>query len=320
MADPAEIKPNAAAEAVLIMAHGTPDDLDELDQFLAHIRGGRAPSADVAARVRQRYERIGGRSPLTSLTLAQADALETELHRRGRDAKVYVGMRHWRPWIRDAAAAMAADGVAHATAIVMTPHFSAASVGRYQQEVRSALAELGAGLTISCIDSWAHQPALLDLQEARLRAALEALPTPGRVKVFFTAHSLPTRLLPHDDPYPRDLEANAATIATRLGDIDWALAYQSASPSGQPWLGPDLLELLPDLAGAGYTHVVVSPLGTVCDHVETLYDIDVEAREIAAEHGLTLTRTEAMNTDKRLICAVADAVAAMPATSNVGGA
>jgi ferrochelatase len=242
--------------------------------------------------------------------MAQAKAVQDEINRRGRDTKVYVGMRHWKPWIKDTVAAMKADGVQDAVAVVMAPHFSSLSIGKYRKRVEQAQQDLGCTIPFRFIESWWQQPKFLDALDSKVRAALAKFSREDKVKVVFTAHSLPERIMKMGDPYDSQLKDNAATLANRLGLTDWMFAYQSAGASPEPWLGPAIEDVIPDLARQGYKNVLVAPLGFVCDHVEILYDLDIEAQKVAQEHGIHLERTQMMNTTPEFIAAIVDAVEA----------
>ncbi len=297
-------------KAVLILAYGTPDTVDGMECYLYDIRGGRPMSKEFVEEFRHRYSLIGGKSPLTELTFDQAIQARELLKKRGYDWPVYVGMRHWSPWIKDTIAQMHLNGVTEAVAIVMAPHYSKMSIGKYWERVNEAQAAIGSQIRFTLVDSWFRQPGFLDALEQHTRAGLEKFPTEVRdqVKVVFSAHSLPARLTKMGDPYDDELQTNARMIAERLGDIDWMFSYQSAAHTGEPWLGPQIEEVIPDLAKQGYQHVLVAPIGFVCDHVEILYDIDISAKQIAEEHGVHLERIESMNSDPRFIEAVVEAV------------
>ncbi|MCZ6635754.1 MAG: ferrochelatase [bacterium] len=296
-----------ASQGVLLMAYGSPDSLDDMEAYLNDIRGGRPMSPEFVAEFRSRYAQIGGKSPLNERTFEQGKAAEAVLCERGWDVKVYVGMRHWKPWIQDAVARMHEDGIEKAVAMVMSPHYSSMSIGRYWAKVEEAQEAVGSSIVFDFVQSWCGQEKLLDAQEAKVRAGLDLFED-GKLKVVFTAHSLPARLLKMGDPYDDELQGNAKAVAERLGDIDWMFSYQSAAHTGEPWLGPQIEDLIPELAGEGYEQVLVAPIGFVCDHVEVLYDIDIGCQEIAKEVGVRLERTASMNSDPTFMEAVADAV------------
>ena len=293
---------------VLVMAYGSPDSLDDMEAYLNDIRGGRPMSPEFVAEFKSRYAQIGGKSPLNERTLEQAEALEDALKKRGYNVKAYVGMRHWEPRIKDAVSKMYQDGITEAVAIVMAPHYSSMSVARYWDKVKEAQEAVGSAIEFHYVKSWCRQPRLLDAQEAKARAGLAQFDEANKVKVVFSAHSLPARLKEMGDPYDDELQENARVLAQRLGCSDWMFSYQSAAKTGGPWLGPQIEDVIPKLASEGYRHVFVAPIGFVCDHVEVLYDIDVNVQNIAKEYGVQLRRIESMNDDPVFLEGVADAV------------
>ncbi|NIV28688.1 MAG: ferrochelatase [Anaerolineae bacterium] len=285
---------------VLLMAHGSPGRLDDLEAYYTHIRGGRRPSPEEVARLKERYRRIGGRSPLSQITHAQAQALEKNLNRGGRRFRAYVGMRHWRPFIHEAVGQMVIDGIQEAVGLALTPHYSRLGVGAYIEAAQQAL-----DLKVRFVESWHDHPLFLGALAERVRQGLARFPQEERGTVIFTAHSLPERILEWDDPYPRQLQETCATVAQRLGLAHWRLAYQGARRADEPWLGPDVLEVLDRLAQQDRPAALICPVGFVADHLEVLYDIDVECRERAAQLGLHLERTISFNDDPRFIRALA---------------
>ena len=298
-------------KAVLIMAYGTPSSVDRMQCYLSDIRGGRPMSEEFIEEFRHRYELIGG-SPLTRLTYDQAKKTNEALQRRGFDWPVYVGMRHWSPWIKDAIGQMYLHGIEEAVGLVMAPHYSVMSIGKYWAKIEEAQKMHGTHIKFSYVNSWYEQPNFLQAVEHHVQAGFEKFAPEARdqVKLVFSAHSLPARLIKMGDPYDDQLKSNAKIVAERLGKVDWMFSYQSAAHTGEPWLGPQIEEVIPELAKEGYKHVLVAPIGFVCDHVEVLYDIDIEAKQIAQEHGIQLERIEMMNSDPMFIEAVADAVLA----------
>lgn len=298
-------------KAVLIMAYGTPNSIDRMQCYLSDIRGGRPMSEEFIEEFRHRYELIGG-SPLTGLTYDQAKKTSKALQRRGFDWPVYVGMRHWSPWIKDAIGQMYLHGIEEAVGIVMAPHYSAMSIGKYWAKIEEAQKMHGTNIKFSYVNSWYEQPNFLQAVEHHVRAGFEKFAPEVRdqVKLVFSAHSLPARLIKMGDPYDDQLKTNAKIVAERLGNVDWMFSYQSAAHTGEPWLGPQIEEVVVDLAQEGYKHILVAPIGFVCDHVEILYDIDIEAKQIAQERGVQLERIESMNSDLLFIEAIADAVIA----------
>jgi protoporphyrin/coproporphyrin ferrochelatase len=284
---------------VLVMAHGTPESLDQMNEYLALVRGGRAPSAELIAEMRSNYAAIGGRSPLTEITLAQAAALRERL---GGTIPVVVGMRNWRPFISDAVVEASLMGVERLVGIPMAPQFSTLSVGKY---VDAALAALPEGLEFECIDPFYEHPGLVDAFAERLR---ESSPADGEDEVIFTAHSLPVRVSLAGDPYRDQVQATAAAVARRCGLDRYHLAFQSAGRTPEPWLGPDIGDLVRQLGAEGVRSVIVVPIGFVSDHTEILFDIDVQAAAAAREAGVRLRRTGSLNTSPRFIGALAELV------------
>lgn len=288
--------------AVLLMAYGGPGSLDDVEPYLSDVRGGRPTSPELLREIRDRYARIGGRSPILELTRAQAAAVERAL---GGGFQVYVGMRHWHPFIRETADEIARAGHRHVVGVVMAPHYSAMSVGAYEKK----LLEAAAGrFATALVRSWGDHPAFLEAVAERVAQALQRFPSPSAVQVIFTAHSLPERILAAGDPYPDELRASAAAVATRRGLSAWRVAYQSAGATADPWLGPDAGDVITELAAAGRNAFLIVPIGFVCDHVEILYDIDIEYRALADRLGVQLERTASLNDDPHLVKAVADVV------------
>jgi ferrochelatase len=285
--------------AVLLMAYGGPGSLDEVEPFLQDVRGGRPTPPHLVAELRARYARIGGRSPIRELTEAQAAGVARLL---GERFAVYVGMRHWHPYIADAVARIAADGQRRVVGIVLAPHYSALSIGVYEARLREAAR---GRLDPIVVPRWGDEPAFLDAVAGRVTRALEQFPAAPAVRVIFTAHSLPERIRALGDPYPTELEASAAAVAARVGLREWRVAYQSAGATPEPWLGPDAGAVVRELAGQGHRAFLVVPIGFVCDHVEILYDVDVAYRALAAELGARLERTESLNDDPLLATALA---------------
>ena len=276
---------------VLLMAHGTPSSLDEMPEYLRLVRGGRPPSPELVAEMRHHYEAIGGRSPLTSLTMAQAEALRARL---GPDLPVAVGMRNWRPFIKDALAQLAAEGAHVVVGIPMAPQFSSLSVQKYVDAARAALPP---DVHFEAVRSFGTHPLLLQAFAERLS---EAQPQPDE-DIVFTAHSLPVRTIEAGDTYAADVAATARGVAARAGITAYLTAYQSAGRTAEPWMGPDLNELIRDRAARGRRHFLAVPIGFVCDHTEILFDIDVQATATARECGAILRRTQSLNTSPTFI-------------------
>jgi ferrochelatase len=286
--------------AVLLMAYGGPGSLDEVEPYLLDVRGGRPTAPELVAEIRSRYAQTGGRSPIRELTEAQAGALARVL---GPEWPVYVGMRHWHPYIKDAVERIVADGHRRVVAIALAPHYSALSVGAYEKKLLDAA---GGRLQVALVRSWGDQPRFLDAVAKRVTAALRRFRSPKQVQVIFTAHSLPERILAAGDPYPDQLRASAAAAAKLAGLREWRLAYQSAGATDEPWLGPEAGAVLTELAASGHQDFLIVPIGFVCDHVEVLYDVDVVYRALAARLGVHLERTDSLNDDPLLVAALAD--------------
>lgn len=290
---------------VLLMAYGSPGKSDDVEAYYTHIRGGRKPSPEALAGLKERYRRIG-RSPLLEITCAQAQALEQALNADESIGcfRVYVGMLHWRPSIHEAVRRMVSDGIQQAVGLTLTPHYSRMSVGAY---IAAARQTLQGSLNIHFVESWHLHPFFIKALAKRVRRGLARFPRGehGRVTVLFTAHSLPERVLEWNDPYPRQFQETCAAVAQHAGLEHWRWAYQSAARTPEPWLGPDVLAVLDKLAGQAKQAVLICPVGSVADHLEVLYDIDVECRERAVELGLHLERTESLNDDPLFIRALA---------------
>lgn len=292
------------AIAVLLMAYGGPGNLGEVEPYLLDVRGGRPTSPALVEEIRARYARIGGRSPILELTRAQAAGVGKAL---GNGFRVYVGMRHWHPYIAATVEAIVSAGHRRVIGVVMAPHFSGMSVGAYEKKM---LAAAGSRLETALVRSWWEQPAFLDAVAGRVTEALQRFPAPADVEVIFTAHSLPQRILADGDPYPDELQASAAEVARRLTLPRWRFAYQSAGATAEPWLGPDAGDVVTELAEHGTQAILLVPIGFVCDHVEILFDIDVEYQELAQRLGIQLERIASLNDDPGLVRAVADVVRA----------
>ncbi|HEV2672210.1 MAG TPA: ferrochelatase [Gemmatimonadales bacterium] len=288
--------------AVLVMAYGGPGNLDEVEPYLKDIRGGRVTRPQLVEEIRARYARIGGRSPILELTRAQAAGAGAVL---GDQFEVYVGMRHWHPYIQDVVEEIARAGHQRVVGVAMAPHYSNMSVGAYEKKLLQAA---DGRLDVTLIRSWWHEGQFLEAVASRITAALQRFPRGSTVPVIFTAHSLPEKILASADPYPDELKASAADVAHRAGLQDWRCAYQSAGATPEPWLGPDVEDVITEVARAGNRTLLLVPIGFVCDHVEILYDIDVECQALARRLGIQLERTSSLNNDPRLVAAVAAVV------------
>jgi protoporphyrin/coproporphyrin ferrochelatase len=275
--------------AVVLMAYGSPSNPEDVPAYFADIRGGRPVRAEAVEELAERYRRIGGTSPLNEITERQRAALEHELN-----VPVFIGMKHWTPRIAEAAARAIQQGADRVVGLVLAPHFSGMSIGGYRRQLEGALAGRA---ELVFIEAWHDHEPYLELLADRVRGT--------DAHVVFTAHSLPERILADGDPYRDQLLETSRLIADRAQIDKWSFAFQSASATGEPWLGPDILEELERLHDKGTTKILVAPVGFVADHLEILWDIDVEAREKAAELGLELDRIESLNDDARFIRALA---------------
>lgn len=276
---------------VLLMAHGTPSSMDEMPQYLQLVRGGRPASAELVEEMRHNYAAIGGRSPLTDLTLAQAAALRARL---GDAVPVAVGMRNWTPFIKDAIGELAAQGVSRIVGIPLAPQFSTLSIVKYFEAAERALP---AAVVLERASAYHDHPLLIEAFAERVR---EAKPQSDE-EVIFTAHALPQRVIDAGDPYAGEVEATARGVAARAGLGSYQRAYQSAGRTPEPWIGPDLSDLLRERAAGGVRRFLIVPIGFVCDHTEILFDIDVQARATADACGVALRRTESLNTSPTFI-------------------
>jgi len=289
---------------VLVMAHGTPAHPDDLAAFYTRIRRGTPPEPAQLAELVRRYDAIGGISPLAQRTAAQVDALRAELERRAPGRYVVTfGAKHVEPLIEEAVAQMAASGVARVIGLVLTPHGSSMGSQEYLDRAVAALGEtpfVGVG-------HWYAEPALVALLAARVTSARATVS--GLTRVIFTAHSLPARIRARGDTYPDQVADSARLVAAAAGLGDWSTAWQSAGRTPEAWLGPDVRDEVRQLGReGGVDSVVVCPIGFVADHLEVLYDLDIEVAGIAAEAGLGYARTASLNDDPAFVGVLADVV------------
>jgi ferrochelatase len=284
---------------LLVMAYGGPETLEDVEPYLMDVRGYRATAPEIVHEVRERYREIGGRSPLLERTRAQANAIQSALNEHGLDFKVFVGMRHWHPFIQDTLADMRAQSIARSVGLVMAPHYSRMSIQAYFDKVEEA----NSGMQMARIHDWHLLPEYLDALVARVRVALNRFPGSVRadLPVIFTAHSLPERILEWGDPYPLQLLATTDALTKQLGPRPYEFAYQSAAISNEPWLGPDASEVMARYAAQGRRHMLICPIGFVCEHVEILYDIDIVYQRLAKELGIQLERIEMLNDSPELM-------------------
>lgn len=294
---------------VLLMAYGTPTRPEDILPYYTHIRRGNPPPQELLEELQERYALVGGQTPLTAITEATRRGLEEELNRaRPGRYRVIMGMKHWTPWIHEAVEQMASERINRAVGLVLAPHYSSYSIAQYFDYVDRAQKTLGTHIEIDRIDSWHLHPPYLNAVARRVRARLAEFPQGEDVTVVFTAHSLPQKIVAAGDPYPEQLRETAEALAAMLDLRHWTFSYQSAGRTADPWLGPDLVDTVRDLAGQGVENVLVATIGFVSDHLEILYDIDYEAMAAADEEGMTLRRTESLNAAPDFLAGLADLV------------
>jgi ferrochelatase len=291
------------------MAHGTPRSESEIEPFLTRIRRGRPPSPEMLADLAGRYAAIGGLSPLAEVTAAQVNGLDRELARRAPGRfDVRFGAKHTAPFVEDAAASFAADGIADVIGIVLTPQHAGAGTGEYLSRAASSL---GSSSFVP-VERWFDAPGLATLWAARISDARRRLVRSKRIRVLFSAHSIPERAVGAGDGYPNEVTATAqlvsGTAAGAMFAATWSVAYQSAGMTPDPWLGPALNDVLRALPDDGVDGVVVCPVGFVADHLEILFDLDIDARRVADDAGLEFARTESLNADPAFLAILADVV------------
>ncbi len=292
------------------MAYGTPEEMGDVRPYLTHIRHGNEPSDEAVKDLQGRYGLIGGPSPLYQTTVDQMKALEKRLNWANGGYHGYLGMKHWRPYIADAVKQMAADGFERAVAITLAPHYSTMSIAQYLGYVREGLSDLDGSLEILCVKSYHDEPLFIDAVEEKLREALEVVPETKRadIPLVFTAHSLPEKILKEDDPYREQLLETSRLVAERFSDMTWRFAFTSQGETRDAWLGPTLVEVMDELAAEGHTAVMCCTVGFVSEHLETLYDFDVEGKKDAEERGLAFYRAAALGTSETFIQALAEVV------------
>ena len=285
-------------QAVLLLAHGAPERVEDVEAYLNHVRGGRPGSAQVVEEVRHRYAQIGGSSPLLMWTRRQAETLSARL-----GIPVFFGMRNWHPFVAEVMPQVKAAGIERLAAICLAPQFSELSVGLYIKRTEEAKAAAGVTAEIVWAKTFHDEPLLIQAFAEKLAWLAGRRPAP---RVLFTAHSLPEKALASGDPYDREARATAAAVASLLELVNWDFAYQSQGMTGDKWLGPTVESMLDRYATDGVREVVVDPIGFVCDHVEILYDIDILFRGYAAERGIELSRPETLNDSPTFIAALAE--------------
>jgi ferrochelatase len=292
---------------LLAMSYGTARGQGDVEAYYTHVRRGRPPTPELLEELKDRYRAIGGHSPLIEITEAQVRGLEKVLNEDGGSPtfKAYHGMKHQHPYLEDVVGQMADDGLERAVGIVLAPHYSRFSVGEYIERVERAAEKLD--IAFSFVRSYARHPEFVSFVASRVREAQAQLPgeLAARAPVIFSAHSLPSRIVDEGDPYPLELQSTADAVAAELGRPRHLTAWQSAGRTDEPWLRPDLTDVLRDLGANGARAAVSCPVGFVSDHLEVLYDVDIEAQRAAREAGLLLVRTESPNDDPAFLSALA---------------
>jgi len=300
---------------VLVMSYGTPESMEGIEAYYTHIRRGRPPEPEQLKELTDRYEAIvGGVFPLRENTDNQVKALQETLNRDERTKEVkfrcYQGLKHARPFIEDGVEQMAKDGIRTAVGIVLAPHYSTMSVGSYIKRAHEKAEELG--IQMSFVESYHLHPKLIQAFASRVNAKLDAFEEAGakrgEVRVLFSAHSLPERIVGMGDPYPQQLLETSEAIASRTGISNWQFTWQSAGRTAEPWLGPDILDTLQNLAREQVEDVLVAPVGFVSDHLEVLYDLDIEAKTIAKEIDIRLMRIDSLNSDPLYMETLSDVI------------
>jgi ferrochelatase len=293
---------------VLLMAYGSPNRLEDVEAYFTDIRGGRKPSLEAIEELTGRYRRVGVPTPLLAVSMDLGRQLERQLNLDPPGDMIYtvhLGMKHWTPRIATTIDEIVDSGADRLIAIVLAPHYSKISGGGYRRQVEQALAARSArgaapSLSLDFVDSWHELDGYVQAVADNVRMARTEFPNPEEVVAVFTAHSLPARILNEGDPYQEQLLRTSQLVAERAGIEQWRFSYQSQSHTGEPWLGPDLVETVEELAAHGHRAILVSSVGFIADHLEIFYDIDIEAKERADALGIELRRTPMLNADPRL--------------------
>ena len=289
-------KPNESPTGVFLMAHGAPESVDDIPEYLRNIRGGTESTSEIIQIISDRYEQIGGKSPLRNITEELCVRLESFLNQQGGQFKVYCGMRNWSPYICDEVKRMKEDGIKRVVAICLAPQFSTWSTRLYFNVFKESLKSCGIeDIDVRYIGSWADHPLLIDAFEEKYQAALAKLEPKASVYTIFTAHSIPAESIELGDPYDEEFDKTVKKLVERVQPNNWFKAYQSQGMIPVPWLGPTVESVLDKIARQGSKTVLMVPVGFVCDHVEILFDIDIEFSEYAKERKLNLYRTESLN-------------------------
>lgn len=304
--------------AILLMALGGPNKLEDVEPYLLDIRGGRPTPPELVEEIRERYRQTGGKSPVPEIMTEVARQLEQRLNGPGGEGfRVYVGFRHWHPYIKDAYASLLDDLPEALIGLCMAPQYSSLSVAAYIKKVEEARSALGGDFPISYVQSWNRNPLLIKGIAENVTVGLEKFPADvrARVPIIFTAHSLPERILQAQDPYPDEVRGTMEAVCEQLGSITARFAYQSQGRSGEKWLGPTVEETLETLEREGHRHVLIAPIGFLSDHLEVSYDVDIEFKKLAESKGMQLERIPMLNASKPLIDALASVLEEHQASS-----
>lgn len=294
--------------AVLLLALGGPDSVANVEPYLLDVRGGRPTPVELIEEIRERYRLTGGQSPVLGIMREVASLLEDRLNSHGPERhRVSIGMRHWHPYIKDAYAELMADRPARLICICMAPQYSTLSIGAYVKKVEEARAALGGAFPISYVETWYRHPGLIQAIVDKIHHALEKFPADIRatVPLIFTAHSLPERILEMKDPYPEQVHGTMQAVCANLGRVNARFAYQSQGRSDEKWLGPSVESMIEALHREGHRHVLIAPIGFLSDHLEVLYDVDIEFRRLAESKGMQLERIAMLNAGPALITILA---------------
>lgn len=295
------------------MAMGGPDSLEAVGPYLNDVRGGRPTPPELVEEITERYRMTGGKSPVLAITKDLAKRLEDRLNKAGSSRfRVYVGLRHWHPYIRETYREIVKDGVRRLVGVCMAPQNSRMSVGMYAKKVEEAQAESAVPVAFTYVPSWNTHPMLIQAIASNIREALQKFPADirPRVPLLCTAHSLPERILKDNDPYPREVRGTLEAVVAMVRPQTWRFAFQSQGRSNEPWLGPTVEETLDELHALGFRHVLMAPIGFVSDHVEILYDIDIEFKNRAADMDMQLERIAMLNATPPFVETLADVVIA----------
>jgi ferrochelatase len=302
------------------MAMGGPDCLENVEPFLLDVRGGRPTPPELVEEIRERYRATGGKSPAVGITQQVAKKLEEKLNVAGDGRyRVYVGLRHWHPFIKETFAELLLQQPERVIGFCMAPQQSSLSTGAYQKKVEEAQASRQSACAVSYVGSWNRHPKLIAAIVANIQQGLQKFAPEVRatVPVLFTAHSLPERIVALKDPYPAEVQGTVEAVTALLGAQPTRFAYQSQGRSSEPWLGPTVESAIEALSREGRKHVLVAPIGFLCDHVETLYDIDIELKQLAGKQGMRLERIDMLNDSPAMMDTLADVLAAHEASLKI---